>query len=73
MRHNNLLNHAMVSITAICDEEVLLKVVNWPRNDFYKILAAAFSSLGNQPRLAELGVLRGENAWSCTKPCSQVT
>ncbi|AUV18340.1 hypothetical protein C2U47_18780 [Aeromonas sp. ASNIH7] len=52
----------MVSITAICDEEVLLKVVNWTRNDFYKILAAAFSSLGNQPRLAELGVLRGENA-----------
>lgn len=39
-----------------------MKVVNWMRNDFYKVLASAFSSLGTQPRLAELGVLRGENA-----------
>ena len=39
-----------------------MKVVNWARNDFYRVVANAFSSLGVQPRLAELGVLRGENA-----------
>ncbi|HHQ4594643.1 TPA: class I SAM-dependent methyltransferase [Aeromonas veronii] len=39
-----------------------MKVVNWTRNEFYRVLANAFSSIGVQPRLAELGVLRGENA-----------
>lgn len=52
----------MAKIAVICDEGIRLKVINWTRNDFYKILAAAFSSLGIQPRLTELGVLRGENA-----------
>lgn len=52
----------MAKISAICNKGIRLKVINWTRNDFYKILAGAFSSLGIQPRLAELGVLRGENA-----------
>lgn len=47
-----------------------MKICNVDRNIFYKVLAAAFSGMKVAPDIAELGVLRGDNAMEMYKKIS---
>lgn len=48
-----------------------MKVVHLTRNDFYVILGVAYKALNTNPRLMEVGVLRGLNAVDMHREISQ--
>ncbi len=50
-----------------------MKVVHLTRNDFYVILGIAYKALNVNPKLMEVGVLRGQNAVAMHKAISQST
>ncbi|HEX7645413.1 MAG TPA: class I SAM-dependent methyltransferase [Burkholderiaceae bacterium] len=50
-----------------------MKVVHLTRNDFYIVLGAAYKALNINPKLMEVGVLRGQNAIAMHNAIAQST